>query len=156
MIDETDLARIVGRITTSRKNARAALIRQWQIQFAQTRLGGAVNLDGDLSAYEPTEREQRDFCQMVIDDPRLLNANVLPMVFFVARTFCQRVPRRPPSAPEIAALVNRLAGSLPSLGAAYRSAARLTGKSEGAVKIAHLRHGGKMGGKAQRKKAHKK
>jgi hypothetical protein len=103
MIDETDLARIVGRITTSRKNARAALIRQWQIQFAQTRLGGAVNLDGDLSAYEPTEREQRDFCQMVIDDPRLLNANVLPMVFFVARTFASgcragrhRHPRSPP------------------------------------------------------------
>jgi hypothetical protein len=142
-IDDGDFARIVSRIRANRREARAALIRRWQNEFRQARAkpGETDDLDGDLSVYEPTQRELWNFCRGVVDDPRLLlQGNVLaPMTFYLARAYLEQKPQFPLSSEEIASMVDRLTESLP-LGEARSRVAKMTGKTEEAVTIAHRRY----------------
>lgn len=145
-LDEAELARIAERLGASDQKAQAAPIEEWQAQFRELRAeAGVTTNDGDPSySPEPTERELWNFCQAVVRDPRVLQ-DWPPMIYFLARAYCEQIPRPNLSGPDVARYVNRLIREEGlRVGKAYERVAKATGKTVGAVKTSHLRYKGTL------------
>ena len=104
-------------------------------------------LDAELSAYQPTERELRDYCLSVASDPSSISSKAELWTYFLARQLLKLKPEWW-SPQEIADLIDKLVDNKIPIATARREVADVLGREVGAVAKTHRRfgrHKGKAG-----------
>jgi len=141
--DERELDEIIKRQWDERLRAEDALpgrygrrrlerVKQFILRRASAWREARAPIDRDLARYKPTDRELRDYCLAVADNPDFITSEPPLMIYFLAREFLKAKPETwLPQ--EIADLVDQLHDYGTDLADARHEVADLLGRERRAV-----------------------